>query len=370
MKSVKNLKNIRGKRVIVRADFNVPIEGGKILDATRIRVAVPTIDMLRKKGAKVILISHIGRDPQESLAPVARALKKYIPVTFIPDLIGTKATAAVRAMKNGDVILLENLRGNAGEKAGDKKFARSLAGLGDIYVNEAFPVSHRTDASIFLLPKLLPAYAGLQLEREVKELSRVLKPKRPFLFILGGAKIETKLPILKRYLKEADHVFIGGVLANNFFKAQGHEIGVSKYDEGASVTALLKNKKLIIPHTVVVDRAGKKKTVATAEVKKTDSILDIGFPSIEMLAPIIRSAKLILWNGPMGYYEGGYVEGTEELLALLSHASGDTIIGGGDTAVLVERKKLAKKFTFVSTGGGATLDFLAKGTLAGIQALK
>ncbi len=372
MKSVNSLKNIKGKYVLVRADFNVPLANGKILDATRITVALPTINSLRKKGARVVLLSHIGRDPKESLKPVYTALKKHIPVRFVPELIGTKADQARAEMKNGDVLLLENLRSNKGEKAGDKTFARALARMGDIYVNEAFPVSHRADASVVALAKLLPAYAGLQFEREVKELSKVLKPKRPFLFILGGAKAETKIPLLKRYLKEADTVFIGGILANNFYKAAGYGVGMSKTDENLpSLTAMIKNKKLIMPESVVVANGKKKsETICACDVKADESILDIGMPSIDALAPVIAKAKLILWNGPMGYYEGGYTKATEELLKLLAKAKGETIIGGGDTSVLVEKKKLANKFTFVSTGGGATLDFLAKGTLPGITALR
>ena len=371
MTSVKNIPACKGKYVLVRADFNVPLKGTRILDDMRIRAALPTISHLSKKGARVILISHIGRDPKDSLKPVAVALKKYIPVTFVPEILGAKATAARDAMKNGEVILLENLRSNEGEKASDKAFAKELAKLGDFYVNEAFPVSHRADASIVLLPKLLPSFAGLQLEREVKELSRALEPKHPFLFIQGGAKAETKIPLLERYIKTADDVFIGGELANNFFKAQGIDIGASVVDEHVpSLKKLIKNPKLIIPDTVVVARNGKKATVSLVDVREDEAILDVGLPSIEALTALVKKAKLIVWNGPMGWYENGYTKGTEEVLKLLAGAKAETIIGGGDTAVLVEKKKMNDKFTFVSTGGGATLEFLAKGTLPGIKALK
>ncbi len=371
MTSVKNIPACKGKYVLVRADFNVPLKGNKILDDMRIRAALPTISYLSKKGARVILISHIGRDPQDSLKPVALALRKHIPVTFVPEIIGDKVTAARDAMKNGDVILLENLRSNEGEKAGDKAFAKQLAALGDFYVNEAFPVSHREDASIVLLPKLLPSFAGLQLEREVKELSQALSPKHPFLFIQGGAKAETKIPLLQRYIKEADDVFIGGELANDFFKAEGIDIGASKVDAHIpSLKKLMKNPKLIIPDTVVVARDGKKVTVSLQDVRESEAIYDIGLPSVDGLAALIKKAKLIVWNGPMGWYENGYTKGTEEVLKLLVAAKAETIIGGGDTAVLVEKKKMNDKFTFVSTGGGATLEFLAKGTLPGIKALK
>ncbi len=371
MQSIKTIKNVKGKRVIVRADFNVPTDNGTVLDTTRIQAALPTIDLLRKKGAKVVLISHIGRDPKDSLKPVAALLKKYVPVTFVPAVLGEEVISAVENMKNGDVVLLENLRQDQGEKAGDKIFALALSKLGDIYVNEAFPVSHREDASITILPKLLPHYAGLQFEREVKELSRALNPKHPFLFIQGGAKAETKIPLLSTFLKKADHVFIGGELANDFYKAEGVQTGKSKTDAPLpDLSKFIKSKKLILPATVIVDRDGKHATIPLSEMKKRDAIFDASVESIQALAEIVKKAKLILWNGPMGWYEGGYVEGTEALLDLLAKAKADTIIGGGDTAVLVEKKKMADKFTFVSTGGGATLEFLADGTLPGIKALK
>ena len=358
MQSIKNIPNLRGKKVLVRADFNVPLDSkGKVADTFRIKAALPTIQFLQKKGARIILLSHIGREPQESLKPVYIALKKIMPVTFIPEIIGDTTLSAISSMKNGDVILLENLRSNPGEKAGDAAFAKSLAKLGDAYVNEAFPVSHRADASIVALAKLLPAYAGLQLEREVKHLSLALTPKHPFVFIQGGAKAETKIPLLKKYLKDADYVFVGGELANDFFKAEGDEIGKSKTDSD-------------LPDTVVVLKDGKKKTIGLHEVSKDESILDVGLPSIDALGELTQKAKLILWNGPMGYYEGGYTKGTEEVLKLLAEAKGITIIAGGDTAVLVDKKKMSDKFTFVSTGGGATLEFLAKGTLPGIKVLK
>lgn len=372
MQSITQLKNLKGMKVLVRADFNVPLDSkGKVADMFRIKAALPTIQFLQKKGAKVILLSHIGRESQESLKPVYDALKKYIPLKFIPEIFGEQATKVIADMKNGDVIMLENLRSNAGEKECDRNFAKSLAKFGDMYVNEAFPVSHRADASIVALPKLLPSYAGIQFEKEVRELSRALLPKHPFVFIQGGAKAETKIPLLKKYLKSADYVFIGGELANDFFKAKGLAIGQSKTDsELPALKSMLKDKKLILPETVVVMRDGKKQTIAVTEVGPDESIFDIGTPSIMKLSEIIKKAKLILWNGPMGFYEGGYVKGTEEILKLLAQAKADTIIGGGDTAVLVDRKKMSDKFTFVSTGGGATLEFLARGTLPGIKALK
>ena len=372
MISVKKIPNLKGLKVLVRADFNVPLgPTGKVLDTFRITAALPTIQFLQKKGAKVILISHIGRDPKDSLQPVYTALKKHIALKFVPSVVGETVISAIEAMKNGEVIMLENLRSNEGEKASDKVFAKSLAVLADAYVNEAFPVSHRADASIVMLPKMLPAYAGIQFEAEVTELSKVLNPKHPFLFIQGGAKAETKIPLLKKYIASADNVFIGGELANDFFKAKGIEIGTSKVDEVApNLKVFLKNPKLILPDTVVVLRDGKKQTVSVGDVQANESIFDIGLPSINALVTATTKAKLIVWNGPMGWYEGGYTKGTEQILKLLAGAKANTIIGGGDTAVLVDKKKMSDKFTFVSTGGGATLEFLAKGTLPGIRALK
>ena len=372
MQSITHVKNLKGMKVLVRADFNVPLDSkGKVADMFRIQAALPTIGYLTKKGAKVILLSHIGREPKESLQPVYTALKKYIPLTFVSEIFGKSATSVIADMKNGDVVMLENLRSNEGEKSSDKNFAKSLARYGDVYVNEAFPVSHRADASIVALPKLLPSYAGIQFEKEVRELSRALTPKHPFVFIQGGAKAETKIPLLKKYLGTADCVFIGGELANDFFKAKGLEIGQSKTDSQLpALTSMLKDKKLVLPDTVVVLRNGKKQTISVGDVAQDESIFDIGLPSIDKLSEILKKAKLVLWNGPMGFYEGGYIKGTEEILKLLAQAKADTIIGGGDTAVLVDRKKMSDKFTFVSTGGGATLEFLAKGTLPGIKALK
>lgn len=372
MKSVRQIGKIQGKYVLVRCDFNVPMKDGKILDTLRIKAAVPTIQLLAKKGARIILVSHIGRESNETLKPVATLLRKHIPVVFIPTVLGAGTDAARARMKNGDVILLENLRSNPGEKMNDKAFAKALASLGDIYVNEAFPVSHRGDASIVGVPKFLPAFAGLQFEREVKGLSRALVPKHPFVFIQGGTKAETKLPLLKRYLKEADTVVVGGVIANDLYAARGYEVGVSEIDaDPALLTGIAKNAKLILPEQVVIKRGAGTFVVAATDVQKTDSIMDIAPRAIESLAPLLSKAKLVVWNGPLGMYKDSlYAKGTEAMLKLLLNIKADVIIGGGDTAVLVEKKKLADRFTFVSTAGGATLEFLTKGTLPGIKALK
>lgn len=338
MRNIRQIKSLKNKIVLLRVDFNVPIENGKVLDDFRIKKALPTINFLLKKGAKVILITHLGEDGTASLDPV---IKRFFEVS--------------KLSKNA-VTFFDNVRKFSGEMKNDKKFAEKLSTMGDIYVNDAFSVSHRENASIVLLPKLLPAYVGLQMEAEIKNLSHAFKnAKHPFLFILGGAKFSTKIPLVKKYLKLADHVFVGGALANDFLKAKGYDIGgslVSNTNYG--ITEIFKNKKLVLP---------------TDFVKKDGIILDIGEESIKNLAQLIKKSKLILWNGPLGIYEDGGAEATKRILKLVASSKAESIIGGGDTVALVSQLKMENKFSFVSTGGGATLEFLADGTLSGIKAL-
>ncbi len=371
LRKITELKNIRGKRVLVRVDFNVSIHNGKILDDFRIKKALPTINFLRKKGAKVILISHLG-DKGESLLLVSRNLRKSVAHTFVSDIVGKKAATAIERMKNGDVVLLENLRRESGETANDPAFAKKLAAFADIYINDAFPVSHRAHASIVLLPKLLPGYAGLQLLKEIEQLSLTMdKPKKPFLFLLGGAKFATKIPLIKKYLRTADYVFVGGALANNFFKEEGLEIGLSLADEKKfSLSALLKQGNLFIPLDLIVKKGKTMRITRPEEVAKDETIVDIGPMSTDLIKLLILRSKTILWNGPMGKYEIGFGGTTEVILRVLAKSSAKTIVGGGDTVTLVSKLGLEKKLSFVSTGGGATLDFLSLGTLPGIAALE
>jgi phosphoglycerate kinase len=353
MKSIKSLKNIKNKTALVRVDFNVPIKNGKVTDDFRIQKAVKTIKFLQNKGAKVILISHLGKDGKESLAPVAKSLRKYI----------TK-----------NITLLENIRQYSGEEKNDAKFAKELARLGDFYVNDAFSVSHRKHASVVGIPKYLPSYAGFQLEEEIKNLSKVFKnSKHPFLFILGGAKFSTKMPLLKKYLKIADYIFVGGVLMDDFIKSEGFEVGKSLVDKtkGLGLEKILKNKKLILPIDVLVLDGKKLVNKKINEIKKDETIIDIGKESVKLAESYIKKSKLILWNGPMGKYEvKGGDTATRKMLKSLASSKAETIIGGGDIVSVESKMKLEKKLSFVSTGGGATLDFLANGTLPGIQALK
>lgn len=368
--TIRDIKNLKGKRVVLRLDFNVPIVNGKPVETMRIDRAIPTIEYLVKKKAKVIILSHIGKDAKESLKPVVRYLSKTLSVGFVPDFRTPEARAVVEHLPEGGVVLFENLRLDDRELKNDATFAKHLASFGDLYVNDAFAVSHRTHASVVGITKYLPSYAGLLIADEIKNLSGALSPKHPFLFILGGAKFETKLPLLKKFLKIADKVFVGGILANDFLQDSGFEIGTSVTDPRAqSLKPLLKKGKIILPTDVVV-RSGEKKIVRRVdEVLPGEGIVDVGPGTIQSLVPLLQKAKLVVWNGPLGYYEEGFDKGTIALLKVIAAGKGVSIIGGGDTGVIVEKMRIGDKISFVSTGGGATLDFLASGTLPGIDAI-
>ena len=373
MKSIKEIENVSGKRILLRVDFNVPMKDGKIIDDFRIRKSLPTIEYLNKKGAIIILLSHLGEDGKESLAPVASRLKKYIPkVNFIKTPIFSDETEKVlKGLKKGDIVLLENLRREPVEKNNSPSFARALSRYGDIYVNEAFSVSHRVHASIVGITKYLAGYAGFQFENEIKNLSRAFNPEHPFLFILGGAKFETKIPLIKKFLRDADNVFISGALANDFFKAKGYEVGVSLVDNANfQIASLMKRKNLILPIDVEAVKDSKHRFIEPNKVEHDENIVDVGPKTVEMLKGLIEKSKFILWNGPLGKYESGFGGSTEQVLKIVSKSKAHSVIGGGDTVALISKLKLEDKLGFVSTGGGATLDFLAKGTLPGIKALK
>ena len=372
MKKITTLKILKDKTVLLRADFNVPMKGSRITDPFRIVKTIPTIKLLRKLGAKIIIISHIGDDGSTSLKSVARELNKSLPVTFVPAVIGPKVDKAIALMKSRDVVLLENLRTEKGEKDNDPVFAETLASYADIYVNDAFSVCHREHASVVGVPKLLPHYAGLQLIDEVAHLSIALKrPPRPFLFILGGAKFATKLPVLKRYMKDANHIVVGGALANEVWQEEGLQVGTSLVDtEDFGLEHLESHTKVYLPEDVVVRRGAKHMTVGRNEVTKDEQIVDIGTQSCMYIAGLVKQSKLIVWNGPLGLYESGFSGSTKWLIELLAKSRAETIVGGGDTVALISKMKLEKKFSFVSTGGGAAIDFLAQGSLPGIEVLK
>jgi len=352
MKSIKDVENLDGVKVLVRLDLNVPIQNGFITDDFRIRKALPVLKYLIEKGAHLILISHIETKENPTLKPVADALNKLgIECVF------EKNYKKAFANKN-KIILLENLREHEGEKKNDKKFAKELASLADIYVNDAFSCSHREHASISAITEFIPSYAGLQFAEEIKHLSSAFNPDHPFLFILGGAKFETKLPLVQKFIKLADTVFVGGALANDFFKEQGRNIGTSMVsDTKLDLSSLIHSEKLLLPLDSIL---------------KDTAIMDAGMKTVEMLRQEIEKARYILWNGPLGAYETGYKATTLQLAEVLADATkkgAKTIVGGGDTLATITELKLEDSFTFVSTGGGAMLEYLAKGTLPGIKAL-
>ncbi len=371
MKTINDIKHVKGVKVLVRVDFNVPIRNGVVADDIRLRAALPTINFLREKGAKVILISHIEvmEGEKATLEPVATKLSKLgLPVTFLKKY--ERAVEIIHGMKDGDCLLLENLRMHEGEKKNDPKFARQLASLADIFVNDAFSVSHREHASVVGVPALMPSYAGLQFTREVENISKAFNPEHPFLFILGGAKFGTKLPLLNKFMKSADWIFVGGALANDFYKAKGYATGKSLLSEGTfDLTSFIASPKLLIPVDVVTDKGEVK---ADRNVGPNDKILDAGPATVELIAEKVKAAKFVLWNGPLGLYEDGYKGPTLEVAGMLAEASSrgaTTIVGGGDTLAAIATLGTEDKYTFVSTAGGAMLDFLSQGTLPGIDAL-
>jgi len=371
IQTIQELGNLKGKRVFVRLDLNVPISGGKIRDPFRIDAALPSVKLLQKMGAKIIIGSHIGKDATGTLRPISEYLEKHFPVMFLPRIDDPKNQDALKRMKDGDVAILENLRSHTGEESNDPVFSALLASYADVYVSDAFSVAHRKHASVVGVPKLLPSAIGLQFQKEIEHLSQALHPEHPFLFILGGAKITTKLPLLKKFLPLADTVFVGGALANTLLFAQGHPVGSSVYDKDTgSLKDVLAYPSLHTPDDVVVRRKGKAVSVANQHVGDVDVIVDVGRGSIQALRDVVSRAKLIVWNGPLGWYEEGFTQGTEELLRLIAESKAVSIIGGGDTVALISALKMEDQFTFVSTGGGAMLDYLANETLPGLDALK
>lgn len=367
--SIKDAPNLKGVHVLVRSALNVPVENGVVTNPFRLTKALPTIEWLQHQGAKVILLSHIDGPVGSSLEPVYKELKKKIGLTFVHDIGGTATRAALTAMKDGDVVLLENVRREAGEIGNDDAFARKLATLADVYVNDDFPTTHRRHASIVGVPKYLPSYAGLQFMSELIGLTPALNPQSPSLAIIGGAKFVTKEPLIRKLLTLYDKVFLGGALANDFFKAEGYEVGRSLVSDASQVKDLLHNSKIIVPVDVTVEGVDGKEVKKPDEVLENEIIYDMGPESLALLAPLIQKARIVVWNGPLGNFEKGYTEMTEGMAREVALASGVSVVGGGDTVASIQKLGLNDKFEYLSTAGGAMLDFLANGTLPGIEAL-
>jgi phosphoglycerate kinase len=370
IQNIQDAKDLKGKRVLVRVDFNVPIKAHKVENDYRIKRALPTIEYLKKKEAKIILISHIGRDPKKSLRPIANYFnnKKNFNVGFIPTFDMKNAATIIDRMQNKKVVMLQNLRRHEGEVANDKAFAKELASLADVYVNDAFAVSHRKHASIVGIPKYIPGYAGFLLQDELSYLDMALKPPRPFLFVLGGAKIATKMPLLKKFASIADTVFVGGAIANDLLKAQGVEVGKSLVDESAKgIRSILSHDNIMLPQDVLIQDG---KSCSFDALRKNDVIVDVGIHTRKSFEDLIQKHSFVIMNGPIGWYEKGFDVGTRTMLKALAKSKAQVIVGGGDTVSLIDKMRLHNSFLFVSTGGGAMLDYLSDGKLPGIEAIK
>ena len=383
--------NIKGKRVFVRADFNVPLdENFVITDDRRIRSTLPTINYAIDEGAKIILSSHFGRpkgkvDPQYSLAPVAKRLQRLLnkEVVFAPDCVGKQVENLVSKMKKGDVLLLENLRYHPGEEKNDSEFAKALAKLADVFVNDAFGAAHRAHASIVGIAELLPAVAGFLLKKEIEYLKGAVdNPVKPFVAILGGAKVSGKIGVLENLSEKVNKVIVGGGMAYTFIKAMGYEIGDSLVENEMLETAKKIQKKLkaanikfYLPVDCVIAQDTKPgsviKIVPILEIPKGWKALDIGPATVKLFAAAIEDAKMVLWNGPMGMFEiDAFSRGTFEIAHAVAEAYALTIVGGGDTDLAVHQAGLSDAMSFISTGGGASLQLLEGKELPGIAMLR
>lgn len=382
--------SLENKRVLVREDLNVPLdENQNITDDTRIRAALPTLNYLIEKGAKVIIVSHLGRpkgkvNPKYSLAPVAKRLSELLgrDVAFAANCIGEATENAVAKMNPKDVLLLENVRFHEGEEKNDPEFAKQLAGLADIFINDAFGTSHRAHASTVGVAQLLPAGAGFLMQKEIEVMGKALEnPERPFVAILGGAKVGDKIGVIKNLLDKVDMLLIGGGMAYTFLKSQGHEIGQSllepdKIDLAASLLkeAEEKNVKLLLPDDVVITSKLEEglpyETVPVSKIPTDKMGVDIGEKTRKKFADAIKEANTVVWNGPMGVFEMKvYAQGTLAIADAMAKSEAVTIIGGGDSAAAAEQLGFAKAMTHISTGGGASLEFLEGKELPGVAAL-
>jgi phosphoglycerate kinase len=386
-----NKKTIRdidpsGKKVLVRVDFNVPIKEGKVTDDTRIVASLPTINYLLEHGAATILFSHLGRpkdgpDPKYTMQPVSARLAELLgrPVKFVEEFVGSKAAAAAAGLKPGEVLLLENTRFVPGETKNDPELARQLAAMGDLFVNDAFGSAHRAHASTEGVAKHLPSVAGFLMEKEIQYLGQAIaEPRRPFVAILGGAKISDKIGVIRNLLKVADQVLIGGGMANTFFKAQGLPVGDSLVEDEALETAreLLGqgSEKLHLPVDMVIadkfENEAASRTIPTGAVPDGWRILDIGPQTVAAFGKVISSAGQVVWNGPMGVFEmPNFAVGTFGVAKAVAGSRAISVVGGGDSVAAINAAGLADKVTHISTGGGASLEMLEGLDLPGVAAL-
>lgn len=387
IKSIKQLKNLKGKKVLLRLDLNVPIRANKVTETYKLNMALPTIKYLQEKGAKIIIISHLGRPKGKkvkkySLEPVVKALENILEtkIKFSKQITGKTVNKKVEALKNKEIIVLENLRFYPGEKENNLNFSKSLASLADIYVNDAFAVSHRKQASVDKIKKQLPSYGGLLLEKEVLNLSLALKPKKPLVAVIGGAKISSKIKLLEQLSKSANRILIGGALANTLHLAKGSEVGNSLIDEDSLTWSkkFIKQKKvkdkIVLPSDFLVETSKKEVLVKKLkDVNKTDKIYDIGPDTIFAFSKEIKTAQTLIWNGPLGMFEKKqFKQGTMSIarsLALQSKEEAMCIVGGGETVEALSALNYREYINWISTGGGAMLSFLAKESMPGLKGL-
>jgi phosphoglycerate kinase len=378
--------DVSNKRLLVRVDFNVPIENGKVADDTRIRSALPTLNYLLDQNAALILCSHLGRpkgkpDPIFSLRPVAELLSSIVdaPVTFVENYFGGKIDNRLLQIRAGEIVLLENTRFHDGEKANDPDFAKALASYADIFVDDAFGTAHRAHASNVGVADFLPAVAGFLLEKEIKYLGQAIEsPTRPLVAILGGAKVSDKIGVINRLLQKADTILIGGGMANTFFKAQGYPIGDSLVENDVLDVArqLLKDgaEKIRLPVDVVIADGfkadAKARTINMGPIPEGWMILDVGPETLDRYSNVVDSAGTIVWNGPMGVFEfPQFAKGTFDLAKAVAESQAVSIIGGGESVAAINRSGLADDVTHISTGGGASLEMLEGKILPGLAAL-
>jgi len=389
-KSIKDL-DLRDKRVLCRVDFNVPIKNGIISDATRIEASLPTIrDILKRPGASLILMSHLGRpkdkvEPEYSLKPVAEKLAGLLnrPVTMAPDCVGPQVEALARGLKAGEVLLLENVRFHKEETQNDPQFAQKLAGLGQVFVNDAFGSAHRAHASTEGVAHYLPAVGGLLMEKEIQFLGGLLEnPQKPFVAIIGGAKVSTKIAVLESLLIRVSTLIIGGGMAYTFLKAQGIGVGKSLVEDEFLPTAkslLAKASQLKVEVLLPLDHlvagefseSARPEVVSTVQIPQGKMGMDIGRKTLESYRGVIAKAKTVVWNGPVGVFEfPAFAAGTQEVAKMVAACRGTTVVGGGDSVAAVTQFGLESKIDHVSTGGGASLEFLEGKLLPGIAALQ
>ncbi|WP_028988191.1 phosphoglycerate kinase [Thermicanus aegyptius] len=388
-KSIRDV-DVKGKRVFCRVDFNVPLENGVITDDTRIRAALPTIRYLLDHGAKLILASHLGR-PKEGnlepfrLTPVAKRLSELLnqPVKKANEVTGPEVEELVNGLKEGEVLLLENVRFHPGETKNDPALSKELASYADLFVNDAFGSAHRAHSSTAGIASYIPAVAGFLMEKEIETIGKALtSPKHPFTAIIGGAKVKDKIGVIENLLDKVDHLLIGGGLANTFIKAKGYSVGASLYEEEKvevakelMAKAEAKGASFLIPIDVVVadsfSNEAKSKVVPIDSIPEGWQALDIGPETVKRYADVIKSSKLVIWNGPMGVFEmENFAKGTFAVAKACAESDAETIIGGGDSVAAVEKAGLAEKISHISTGGGASLEFMEGKELPGVAVLE